>query len=81
MFQDSLRSSSFNSICPTELILKELSGDPSNVTNSELAFSSAMDMASSFTIEQDESHEIDPEILISTNSPNGGYIEDADLCM
>ena len=40
-----------------------------------------MDMASSFTIEQDETHEIDPEILTSTNSPNGGYIEDADLCM
>ena len=62
-------------------MLKELNGDPSNITNSELASSSAMDMASSFTVEQDGTHEIDPvseETLISTN---GYYIEDTDLCM
>lgn len=61
--------------------MNELNAVPSNVTNSESASSSDINLTS---IEQGGTHEIDAlseETLTSINSPSGDYIEDSKLCM
>ena len=59
--------------------MKDLNADPSNITNSELTSSSAMDLASSSVIEKDRTHEfntLSADTCISMDSPSGDYMEE-----
>ena len=79
--KDYLRSTFSSTICSVELqvILKEFNADPSNITNSELTSSSAMDLASRSVIDQDRTHEfntLSADTCISMDSPSGDYMEE-----